>query len=56
MRKVVCEQCQRPFLENDMNPNVHYSSPETICLHCKSYNVKQPSEWYQDSTGEYKQK
>lgn len=56
MRKVKCSQCNKYFLENDGNPNIHYSTPESICFHCKIFNKKPIGSWYQDSDGNYKLK
>lgn len=56
MRYIVCLQCDSQFSKNDMNPNVHYSTPEKICRHCKRKNEANDGDWLQDKDGNYYQK
>jgi hypothetical protein len=35
MRKIECKNCGKSFLEDDSNPNVHYSSPSDLCPLCE---------------------
>ena len=53
MRKIICENCKGEFLEEDSNPNVHYSNPAKICSHCKMVEHKNPGDYYQNTAGEY---
>ena len=56
MRKCICKQCGRDFLENDGNPAIHYSEPAEICIHCESLNELKDGEYYQAADGEYYKK
>jgi len=36
MRVSICEKCGSEIQEDDTNPNIHYSEPETLCWRCKA--------------------
>lgn len=56
MRQCICKQCGRKFFENDGDPNIHYSIPAELCLHCESFNKLPDGEYYQAADGEYYKK
>ena len=56
MRKSKCKQCSKDFFEDDTNPNVHYSKPSEICMHCETYNKLKPGQYYQKRDGKYVKK
>lgn len=56
MRVTICKQCGNKIIENDNDPNVHYSTPSDICMHCERFNKLKIGDWYQDSEGNYKKK
>ena len=41
MRKCKCKKCGGEFLEDDSNPNIHYSIPAELCFYCKEGEKKQ---------------
>ena len=53
MRKCKCDICGQEFYENDMNPNIHYSSPSTICRQCETYKNTPYGGYFQLPNGEY---
>jgi len=56
MRKCICKQCNREFLEDDHNPGIHYSTPAELCIHCEGSNSLKDGQWYQAADGNYYQK
>ena len=56
MRTSKCKKCGAKILENDRNPNTHYSSPATLCWRCEIDNAKPMGAWLQDKNGNYYQK
>ena len=40
MRYSICTICGGTIIEDDSNPNVHYSNPDTICWRCKLLTEK----------------
>lgn len=55
MRACRCTKCGKEFQESDSNPNVHYSTPATVCRTCELKTRSRPGDWYQDADGNYKQ-
>ena len=53
---IKCKQCGRQFVENDIEPNVHYSIPEKLCFHCNTFNNSPIGSWHQDTKGNYYRK
>ena len=56
MRYQKCEKCGGTISENDTNPAVHYSKPQTICDRCRREEACPPGTWLQDKNGNYYQK
>lgn len=56
MRYSKCVNCGRTISEDDTNPNIHYSNPETVCWRCKTESNISIGSWLQDSNGNYYQK
>lgn len=56
MRTSTCTQCGGTIVEDDSNPAVHYSSPETICYHCRRAHSAPVGTWLQRKDGSYYQK
>ena len=56
MRYITCKQCGSIFSEDDGNPNIHYSTPSTICMSCESKNKAPKGAWLQREDGTYYQK
>lgn len=48
--------CGSKILENDTNPNVHYSNPQEICWRCKAEEKAPIGAWLQRKDGTYYQK
>jgi hypothetical protein len=47
MREVKCKKCGARIVENDRNPNVHYSTPQEICWRCKGEEDAPIGAWLQ---------
>jgi hypothetical protein len=56
MREVKCKKCGARIVENDRNPNVHYSTPQEICWRCKGEEDAPIGAWLQKKDGSYYQK
>lgn len=56
MRSSKCKICGSKILENDTNPNVHYSNPQEICWRCKAEEKAPIGAWLQRKDGTYYQK
>ena len=56
MRVSYCSKCARRILEDDSNPNIHYSNSQTVCDRCIRKEEAPVGTWFQDSKGNYYQK
>lgn len=56
MRNSKCVKCGSQISENDTNPNVHYSNPQTVCDRCIREQSAPAGAWLQDKQGNYYQK
>jgi ribosomal protein L40E len=56
MRKTVCKKCGSKIIENDRNPNVHYSNPREICWRCEAEEEAPIGAWLQRKDGSYYRK